>query len=215
MPHSILVVEDDQEVNQLLTARLREQGFVVQSNSDGERALATVRANHFDLVILDVMLPKLNGLEVLTQLRRDNIQPPVLLLTALGAEQDRIDGFKSGADDYLTKPFNTEELLLRVEVILRRSQTANQLFSSTHQSILAQLDLTPVEQQVMNTFLLHLGETLSKPFLYREALSKSFRRYDRTLDMHVSHIRKKMAELGQCSLRIKTIHGQGYQMYHV
>ncbi|MBB6521477.1 response regulator transcription factor [Pseudoteredinibacter isoporae] len=216
MSRHILIIEDDPKVNQLLQDLLNEQGFHTQACFDGQQGLESIRQHTFDLILLDVMLPKINGLDVLSQLR-ELCETPVILLTALGAEQDRIEGFKSGADDYLTKPFSTAELLLRIEAILRRTQyqqhqQATKMLSTEQ---LDALSLTPVERQIVNFFLDNYEQTLSKPLLYRQALQKSFNQYDRSLDMHISKIRKKLQTLDNTQLAIQTVHGQGYRLHRV
>ncbi|GAA6154052.1 response regulator transcription factor [Pseudoteredinibacter isoporae] len=216
MSRRILIIEDDLQVNQLLQDMLNQQQFQTQACFDGRQGLNTIRKQVFDLILLDVMLPNITGLEVLNQLRK-LCETPVILLTALGAEQDRIEGFKSGADDYLTKPFSTAELLLRIEAILRRTQVQQ---NQTHKNALnaEQLDtlsLTPVEQRIVNFFLENGEQTLSKPLLYRQVLQKSFNQYDRSLDMHISKIRKKLQTLGTCPLAIQTVHGKGYRLHRV
>lgn len=216
MSRHILIIEDDPEVNQLLQDMLSEQGFHTQASFDGQQGLDVIKQQTFDLILLDVMLPKINGLEVLSQLRT-LCETPVILLTALGAEQDRIEGFKSGADDYLTKPFSTAELLLRIEAILRRTQY-QQTQQQSHLLSPEQLEalcLTPVERQIMLFFLDNDAQTLSKPLLYRQALKKSFNQYDRSLDMHISKIRKKLQSLENNQLAIQTVHGQGYRLHRV
>lgn len=224
MSHAILVVEDDNAVNLLLTEKLTKLGNTVTSCSDGEQALILLAEQSYDLIILDVMLPRISGVEVLQQLRTQDISTPTLMLTALGAEQDRIAGFKAGADDYLTKPFSTEELLLRVEAILRRtkseSQFANQKTGENSTTeylsrLAVALEFTPIELQIMTVFFANIEQTLSKPYLYQEALSKSFRQFDRTLDMHISNIRKKIVTLENCDIKIQTVHGEGYKMFYV
>lgn len=217
MPRHILIIEDDSKLNQLLYAMLEEQGFLCSSCLDGKQGLEAIRQQAFDLILLDVMLPKINGLQVLSQLR-ELCETPVILLTALGAEQDRIEGFKTGADDYLTKPFSTEELLLRIEAILRR--TTNHSDSNIHSmqidhSLREKLQLTPVENQIVNVLLDNFEQTLSKPLLYRHALQKSFNQYDRSLDMHISKIRKKLFALDDCKIAVQTVHGKGYRLHRV
>ena len=228
-PLSILVVEDDMTVNQLVCEQLREAGYQTESAVDGLVGEDLACQKHFDLIILDIMLPGKSGLDILRSLRT-RCQTPVLMLTARGGEEDRIRGFRTGADDYLTKPFNMTELHLRIEAILRRAQP--QLFSEDNKSsdfsdvirfdsqqVCVSLDLsgrsediqlTLLEFDLLKTLADHSGEVMTKAFLYQSVLLREFSRYDRTLDMHISKIRKKLNAAGAGMNVIKTVRGQGY-----
>lgn len=225
MKYNILIIEDDQTVNFLLSKNLVNLGYQVDEAFDGEQGLTMALAKDYQIILLDVMIPKLDGFQVLEALREKKLTP-VLMLTAKGGEQDRICGFKTGADDYLSKPFNMAELELRIQAILRRTQTAPLSFlnkqTSTNSSILFNkkeglviiqdndIIFTPLEFNLLNTLVENQGEVLSKAHLYQKVLSREFSRYDRTLDMHISKIRKKITSAGMPVNTIKTVHGQGY-----
>ena len=224
MSAKILIIEDDHAVNELLANGLTSQGYDVYSSYDGLQGVLQARENHFDLILLDMLLPSLDGLDVLQKIREKK-QTPVLILTAKGAEEDRIRGFKSGADDYLTKPFSMPELILRVEAILRRtlvhkrvptSQKNAPFYIDPRQGTISvnghELALTPLEFNLLQALLHEKGKTLSKPYLYQIVLHKEYSRFDRTLDMHISNIRKKLTSAGIQRDLIKTIHGRGYTL---
>ncbi len=224
-PARILLIEDDRDVSNALTRILTKKGYHTIQSFTGREGLLTAINQNFHLILLDKMLPELDGLEVLQRLRKYR-DTPVVMLSACGAEQDRIDGFTGGADDYLPKPFNMTELLLRIEALLRRSMAQNKPASSINELSDGELclnlklqqlrcsgeevELTPIEFQLLKTFLTHRAEILSKPYLYQLVLNKSFSRYDRSLDMHVSNLRAKLTDLG-CLNKITTVRGQGYR----
>jgi len=228
----ILIIEDDQTVNFLLSENLVNLGYEVEVAHDGEEGLAMALANTYQIILLDVMIPKLDGFQVLEALREQKLTP-VLMLTAKGGEEDRICGFKTGADDYLSKPFNMAELELRIQAIIRRTQMIHKLnnqqsndskdaietsdssiqFNKQDGIVIIQnqdIPFTPLEFNLLYTLVENQGEVLSKPQLYQRVLSREFSRYDRTLDMHISKIRKKITSAGMAVNTIKTVHGQGY-----
>jgi two-component system response regulator PfeR len=222
----ILIVEDDKVLSDQLAELLRDKGFVIDQCHDGQQGLLYALKKKFDLILLDVLLPTLSGFAVLNALRKTD-QTPVMMLTACGAEQERIEGYSKGADDYLPKPFNLMELMLRIDVLLRRSRhilantnlpsllTLNGLvLNKTKQSIVYHeqpVILTPIQFRLLWSLTQSQNEVLSKPYLYLTVLAKSFSQYDRTLDMHVSRIRKKLVEAGMPSERLVTVHGKGYR----
>lgn len=232
MSSNILIVEDDLAVNDLLFKNLINLGYTVDTAFNGEEGLRLALDNDYKIILLDVMIPKLDGFQVLKSLRLKK-STPVLMLTAKGNEEDRICGFKTGADDYLSKPFNMAELELRIQAILRRTQVlsklettepknsshSNEVFSESIQ--LNKKDglvkvkkqnvvFTPIEFDLLYTLVEEQGEVLSKPHLYQRVLLREFSRYDRTLDMHISKIRKKITGAGMAVNTIKTVRGQGY-----
>ena len=223
-PARILLIEDDREVSHSVAELLRNKGYHCVQSFNGREGLVMAINQNFDLILLDKMLPELDGLELLQRLRKYK-DTPVLMLSACGAEQDRIDGFNGGADDYLPKPFNTTELELRIVALLRRSRNHNKpvrsgaiitdgdLVLDTHNQQLTiagqEVELTPIEFELLKTFLGHKDEVLSKPYLYQLVLKKPFSRYDRSLDMHVSNLRSKM-NMPDEAKRIHTVRGQGY-----
>lgn len=224
IPARILLIEDDADVSDSVAELLTRQGYHVRQCFDGRDGLTTAINQSFHLILLDKMLPQLDGLEVLQRLRKYR-DTPVIMLTACGAEQDRIDGFTGGADDYLPKPFNMTELQLRIEALLRRSMAAAKPAQQSKtiednglrlNTALEQLEvedepveLTPIEFALIKTFVTHKGEVLSKPYLYQLVLKKPFSRYDRGLDMHVSNLRAKLGKYSNIG-RIVTFRGQGY-----
>lgn len=220
MKSTILIIEDDQAVNELLIKNLVNLGYSVESAFDGETGLNLALNNDYEIILLDVMIPKLDGFQVLQALRVKK-STPVLMLTAKGGEQDRIFGFKTGADDYLSKPFNMAELELRIQAILRRTQglpkaevssTSIQFYKKEGLVHIKDetIPFTPLEFDLLFTLVQEQGEVLSKAQLYQRVLLKEFSRYDRTLDMHISKIRKKITSAGMAVNTIKTVRGLGY-----
>lgn len=222
----ILIVEDDATLSEQITQLLQSRGFDTRHESDGNAGLQAVLEENFDLVLLDIRLPSLNGLSLLNQLRQIK-QTPVMMITASGAEQERIEGYRKGADDYLPKPFNFTEMMLRIDALLRRSKTLNDsgtqkseiivdvLYLNRIQQVTKYhsrlLEFTPIQFKLLWMLVDYKGETLSKAFLYHSVLNKPFSRYDRSLDMHLSRVRKKLVETGMPPERLATVHGQGYR----
>lgn len=220
---SILVVEDDQVLNKQLSTLMQDAGYAVESSFDGEEAILATTKQHFDLVLLDVMLPERDGISVLSMLRKTS-QVPVIMVTAKGAEEERIKGLRQGADDYIAKPFNTTELLLRIEALLRRAHQAgrqhsqsvkvdNLMLDRQSQSVTiddALLELTSTQFKILWQLGLHQGEVLSKAYLSQQALNRTLGTYDRGLDMHLSRIRRKLNQAGWQGDRLQTVHGEGY-----
>lgn len=226
-PANILIIEDDPEYGQQLSGVLGDKGFNVDCCGDGEQGLLAALNQKFDLVLLDVELPTLSGFSVLKRLRKVK-QTPVMMLTGCSSEGHRIEGFRSGADDYLPKPFSITEMVLRVEALLRRTlkqegctrQCTLVADDLTLQRISKQvtygdcsLDLTPIQFRLLWTLIENRGDVLSKPYLYQAVLERPFARYDRTLDMHLSRIRKKLEEVGMGNEHLVTVHGKGYRFH--
>lgn len=224
---SILIIEDDHRLSFQLSEMLQASGFKTNTADDGEKGLAFALGETFNLILLDVGLPGTDGFTLLKSIRQQQ-QTPVLMLTAHGAEEERITGLKNGADDYLSKPFNFTELLLRIEAILKRSQGLGRrdLLSpqlDRHGLVLNRqlqqvwfnetpVTLTAVQFRLLWMLLSHAGQTLSKPMLYRQVLERDFSRYDRSLDMHISRIRRKLINAGMAADCIQTLHGSGYRL---
>ncbi|MEM7098066.1 MAG: response regulator transcription factor [Pseudomonadota bacterium] len=220
---SILVVEDDPQLNRQLVDALSDQKYVVVSCADGEQGLVLATSQRYDLILLDVMLPKLDGLSVLNILRRTS-ETPVIIVSARHAEEERIKGLSAGADDYLSKPFNIEELLLRIDAVLRRSLvSANDsedqlelddlMIDRKERSAKAcgqLLELTPTQLNLLWTLARNLGEVLPRAYLYQAVLNRSHSAYDRSLDMHLSRVRRKLNAAGWDGSRLRTVHGKGY-----
>ena len=217
----VAVVEDEPALRQLLAAYLQRAGFAVQLYEDGASALAGVRESAPALVILDVLLPKLDGFAVLERLQNDGTAPPVLLLTAKSTEADRLRGLQLGADDYVTKPFSPAEVVLRVEAILRRVRSGpptprtrtvagitvdedRHLVEVANQPI----TLTPTEFRLLTLLINRPGWTLTRQQLLDGAVGTDFLGYDRNVDVHVANLRKK---LGLRPSPIHTVYGVGYR----
>lgn len=217
----ILAVEDDFLLASQLQIHLQQSGHCV-TLSDGNNGMRLAERGNFDLILLAVLGP--DGLGLLEQLRRRS-HVPVLLMSALGDEQHRIAGFSQGADDYLPKPFSIAELCVRVTAILRRvayeRQTApprdpgELVFDETGTDVSlagSHAGLTVSEYRVLELLWRHLNEVLSKPFLYQQALRRGYARHDRSLDMHISHLRRKLQAIGYRAARLETVWGQGYML---
>ena len=222
----ILIIEDDPALSSQLGELLTGRGYAVNASLRGECGLAMALEDAPDLVLLDVMLPDSNGFSVLRRLREQQ-QTPVIMLTACGAEEERIRGLRHGADDYLAKPFNFTELQLRIDAVLRRSRSHETPRSTQPQQLQVDelhldrhaqharvgeclLTLTPIQFRLLWHLVAHRGEALSKPYLYRMVLERDYSSYDRSLDMHVSRIRRRLVEAGLAADRLQTLHGRGY-----
>jgi len=220
--NKLLLIEDDQELSELLVRLLTMEGYDVDTANDGKTGLAIALEGNHHMVLLDVMLPLLDGFEVLKKLRQTS-QLPVLMLTAKGDEIDRVIGLEFGADDYLPKPFNDRELLARIKAILRRSQIVHQkiqqvqlgdvfLHHGRQEAKCADetLDLTGTEFLLLAELLEAPGELLDKNTLNQKVLGKRLQAFDRSLDMHMSNLRKKLPLREDGLPRIKTVRGHGY-----
>jgi|SRR6476469_9147701 two-component system response regulator CpxR len=220
----ILVVDDDTELCSLVAEYLKPEGFQVEAVHDGKAGLARALNGDYLLVVLDVMLPGLNGFDVLRKIR-DSSRMPVLLLTARGEDVDRIVGLEIGADDYLPKPFNPRELVARIRAILRRTNVKEgdtpvpdvikvgdvELDPATR-SVLHNgkpVDLTSVEFGLLQVLLREAGRVVTREALVDEVLGRKFSPFDRSIDMHVSKVRKKLGD-SDSEDHIKTVRGAGY-----
>ncbi len=222
MTQTILIADDDRELCELLREYLGQEGFGVRLAFDGEQALAESRRPGLDAMVLDIMMPRMNGIDVLRNLRRES-ELPVIMLTARGDDLDRIIGLELGADDYLAKPANPRELLARIRAVLRRSKshsTAPVLevedLKLNQAKRELQLDgevkeLTSTEFSILQLLLQRSGEVVEKKDLYLAALGREPVAYDRSIDMHVSNLRRKLGPARDGSERIETIRGLGYQ----
>lgn len=223
----ILLVDDDQELCQLLEDFLQLEGFEVDICHDGQCALSKGLNNQYDVIVLDVMMPKLNGFDTLRELRSSSTTP-VLMMTARGDEVDRIVGFEMGADDYLPKPCSPRELVARLKAIIRRvdlekpaSQDANhdciavgdlQLNHAAHRVERGgeALELTHTEFSLLQILMQQAGSLVSKEELMRKALNRRLGAFDRSIDMHMSNLRRKLGAYPEGNPRIKTVRGLGY-----
>jgi len=222
MPQTILIADDDTELCELLQEYFVQEGFDIRLAFDGERALTESRRPGVDVMVLDIMMPRMNGIDVLRQLRKES-ELPVIMLTARGEDLDRIIGLELGADDYLAKPANPRELLARIRAILRRASShstsamldvgdllLNQARRELHCDGKA-VELTSTEFSILQLLLQRSGEVVEKKDLYLAALGREPVAYDRSVDMHVSNLRRKLGPAKDGSERIETIRGIGYQ----
>ncbi|KJF91788.1 response regulator transcription factor [Photobacterium leiognathi] len=210
----ILVVDDDVQLCTLLTEVLEDEGHEVNCVHCGESALTYLQSTGVDLVLLDVMLPNLDGMQVARRICQ-RFATPILMLTALGDETTMLDGLQAGADQFLVKPFKVEELLARISAILRRVGLERQrqcLPSSTPEleSQLSRLPLTGTELDLLKYLIKHNEIVISKAELQKVVLKKELSPFDRNLDMHISNIRRKMVLAGMSKQHIKTVRGRGY-----
>lgn len=210
----VLIVDDDIPLCELLETVLQEEGYTVSSVHCGESALQYMEKTSVDLVLLDVMLPNLNGMQVARRICQ-RFATPILMLTALNDENSMLDGYQAGADQYIGKPFNVAELLMRIKAILRRVglERQRQAMCNTVQSISGQLNslpLTGTEAELLCYLVKNQGVVISKAELQTQVLKKELSPFDRNLDMHISNIRRKLVEAGLSKQHIKTFRGKGY-----
>lgn len=226
----ILLIDDDIELCELMSRFLRNEGFQVTATHDGDSGLRCIREQRFDLAILDIMMPGKNGMDVLRELRQSTSADshlPVIMLTARGDEMDRIIGLELGADDYLSKPCNPRELAARIRAVLRRTEFRQQSVSksdSVHtlgsiewhpqsRTVLEHgkiIELTATEYNILAFLMQHAGEVVDKHQLSKSALGKRLGPFDRALDVHIGHLRKKLAPAANHEPRIKTVRSVGW-----
>lgn len=236
MPETILVVEDEPSLQETLTYNLEKQGYTVESVGDGRSALEAARRLKPDLILLDIMLPELDGVEVCKTLRREDFPSPIIMLTARDDEIDRVVGLEVGADDYLTKPFSMRELMARVKAQLRRTQvireelekmktdvpaekqdvlTLNNLaINITRREVMlngAPLALKPQEYDLLLFFAEHKGHMLSREFVLERVWGWDYVGDSRTVDVHVRWLRQKIEADPANPVRIVTVRGGGYR----
>lgn len=228
MKNRILVIDDDIELCELLNEYLGSEGFEVETVNHGEEGALQALANDYALVVLDVMLPGMNGFDVLRKIRESS-KLPVIMLTARGDDIDRIVGLELGADDYLPKPFNPRELVARIRAIQRRAETqsgssmgrsqssevtvGDVTLSTVNRSVKRGgevLELTSVEFTLLEVLLRQAGQVISREDLVEKALGRRLSAYDRSIDVHVSALRKKLGHYYEGAERIKTVRGIGY-----
>ncbi|MDX9740049.1 MAG: response regulator transcription factor [Gammaproteobacteria bacterium] len=219
----ILLADDDEELCDMLGAYVRREGFDVDCAHDGEAALASALTGAYDLIVLDVMMPKRDGFDVLRRLRRESLVP-VLMLTARGSDVDSIVGLELGADDYLPKPCNPRVLVARMRAVLRRAGAETDDDTGDLQVGDIELrrgarrvrradevvELTSTEFSVLAVLLESAGRVVGKEALSEQALGRKLTRYDRSLDMHISNLRRKLGPLPDGEERIQTVRGVGY-----
>lgn len=216
----ILVVEDDRKVASFLERGLREEGYSVDVAHDGEDGRLKAHVHEYDLLLLDVMLPGVSGLEVVRDLRKRERATPVLMLTARDSEDDVVTGLDAGADDYLTKPFGFDELLARVRALLRRGGTGRpdrliyadiELDRMKHEAFRAgtKLDLTPKEFRLLEFFLINPERVVRRTELLEKVWDLTFDPMSNVVDVHVGHLRRKLRRASSDPL-LQTVRGVGY-----
>lgn len=228
MMERVLIVDDDEELCELVAEYLEPEGFSVEVTDDGLAGVERALANTYAIIVLDVMLPDINGFEVLRRIRAKS-RTPVLMLTARGADVDRIVGLELGADDYLPKPFNPRELVARIQAILRRTRdiTAAAAATPLPDTLIVgdvrlntgartvhrggePVELTSAEFDVLALMLAKAGRVVSREELSEAALGRPLAPLDRSIDMHVSSLRRKLGTEADGVERFKTVRGTGY-----
>jgi two-component system alkaline phosphatase synthesis response regulator PhoP len=226
MEQSVLIVDDEKPIVTLLTFNLRQAGFQTDQAFDGLHAIDKATHNHYDLIILDLMLPKMDGMEVCHYLRTHHIYTPILMLTAKDEESDKILGLESGADDYLTKPFSPKEVIARIKAILRRINKTNEypvtkievgniiIFPERYEVKINRelIVFTRKEFELLYYLAKHKGEVISRDQLLREVWDYDFAGDTRIVDVHISHLRDKIEPDSKKPAYIKTVRGLGYKM---
>ncbi len=221
----ILVVEDEDKIRTALTDFLEFHGFGVTEAADGLEADQAAAAGGFDLILLDLMLPKVSGEQLCRKWRRDGMQTPIIMLTAKGQEKERVSGLNLGADDYITKPFSLEELLARIKAVLRRTDPARAVgqtfeFGDLDVDIAAlkikrrekEIEITRREAGIIQHFAANPNRVISREELYKEVWNETMTELGtRTVDMHIAKLRNKIEQNTADPQIIKTIRGAGYK----
>lgn len=220
----VLVIEDELSLRVTLSDRLTADGYAVQAVADGESGLARAR-DAFDLIILDVMLPGINGFDTCRELRRRGTMAPILMLTARGQLHDKVSGLRLGADDYLTKPFHMAELIARLEALLRRRPSRPERGGEVYRfgDVMVNfrsaevtrggrpVELSPRELKLLRHFVAHRGETLSRDELLTDVWGHAVSPLTRTVDAHVAGLRQKLEPEPHAPQHLVTVHGLGYK----
>lgn len=226
MKQSVLVVDDEVSIVTLLTFNLNKAGFLSDVAYNGKEAVRKAKQNKYDMILLDVMLPELGGMDVCKQLRQSRIETPVIMLTAKGEESDKILGLELGADDYLTKPFSPKEVIARINAVLRRTKNnsknnhsilkvghlvlnAARYTSEFNKEIIL---LTRKEFELLFYLATNLNDILSRDTLLKEVWNYDFAGDTRIVDVHISRLREKIEPNVRKPIYIKTVHGLGYKM---
>jgi heavy metal response regulator len=219
-PVRILVVEDEKKVASFIKKGLEEEGYAVDVAADGEEGLAMALTGVHDLIILDIRLPKMDGLRVLQELRRDSVSVPVLLLTVRATIEDKVLGLDAGADDYLTKPFAFQELVARVRALLRRRAEADPIVLQIGDLRLdparrivcrggGKIDLTPREFALLDYFMRNPGRVLTRTMITEHVWDYSFDTSTNVIDVYVNYLRRKI-DAGRTPKLLHTVRGVGY-----
>lgn len=223
----ILVVDDDEKIVKILVTYLTKEGYLTEIATDGRSAVEKARQWQPDVVLLDVMLPELDGWGVCKEIRRDS-DVPIIMLTARDAETDRVIGLEIGADDYVTKPFSPRELIARIRAILRRVKPEGRrdidgdalrvgeiVFHQYNHTLTVQgnpVELTLTEHKMLELFLTHPDQVLSRLQLIEYVQGYAFEGYERTVDSHIKNLRKKLGDSSGEPRYIKTVYGVGYKL---
>jgi len=224
----VLIVEDEEAIRQTLRYNLTREGYVVSEAGTGSEALASARRERPDVILLDVMLPEMSGLEVCRVLRQE-LTTPILMLTAKGSELDKVVGLQVGADDYVTKPFSLNELMARISALLRRAEMTVAPRAETREveefggfridraarrveAHGAEVRLAPKEFDLLSLLLLHAGRVLSRHTIINEVWGSRFYGDPKTVDVHVRWLREKFEKFEQLPFRINTVFGVGYRL---
>jgi len=229
MSARVLIVEDDEAMSVALRDGFQYEGYSVTLARDGEAGLQMATTDPPDLILLDVMLPKMTGLDICRQLRSGGHGVPIIMLTARGQEIDKVLGLRQGADDYVTKPFGFMELMARVEAVLRRCTSSPGSGTAPAETVFRfgdvtvdfrsceawkgshPIDLSPRELKLLGYFLQHRGEVISRETLLDEVWDYNAVLYTRTVDMHIAKLRKKIATAARAPEAIETVRGEGYR----
>jgi two-component system, OmpR family, alkaline phosphatase synthesis response regulator PhoP len=219
----VLVVDDDVKTVELVKLYLNRDGYRVLTAYNGNDALQMTRENHPDLIVLDLMLPGINGLDVCRTLRKES-EVPIIMLTALTTDDDRLTGLNCGADDYMTKPFSPRELAARVRAVLRRLPGERGPERIMHGNLAVDfmkheayieskpLNLTPIEFKILGALVKEPGRVFSRAQIIESALGQDFDSFDRTIDVHILKLRRKLEPDPHHPKYIKTIYGAGYKL---
>lgn len=223
----VLLVDDDAELGEMLKEYLEREGFGATAVQDGETGVAAALSGGYALIVLDVMMPRLNGIDALRRIRQHDSRVPVLMLTARGDDVDRIVGLELGADDYVPKPCTPRELVARIRAILRRTQAQDAAAPTAAPLTVgrltlwpekrraewndAPLELTSTEFNLLEVLVRHAGKVVGKQELSEQALGRPLARYDRSIDVHLSSVRHKLGLDAQGRSPIQTVRGLGYQ----
>lgn len=221
---SILIVDDEIEMRQLLRIYLQQENYVIAEAANGKEAYKMIANNDYDLMILDVMMPVMDGIETMKMVRKES-DIPIMLLTAKGAVQDKVTGLTMGADDYLVKPFDEGELMARVKALLRRTKKTsgndqvlkyNGLLINLSSRVVSyhdqNINLTQTEFDLLVTLIQHKGKVLSREQLVELIWGIDFTGEDRTIDSHIKNLREKLSAYGIGRTVIKTVWGIGYKV---
>ena len=229
MASTVLIVEDDPHTVEVVRLYLRRDGHTVLTASNGKDGLRMAQESAPDLVVLDLMLPEMGGLEVCRELRKES-DVPIVMLTARAEEEDRVAGFELGADDYVTKPFSPRELAARIRAVLRRTAqdreedspsglTYREITLDTHRRVVSvgqtSLNLTPTEYRLLAMFLREPGRTFTRDEIISRVFGYDFDGFDRTVDSHVSGLRRKLDAAAKDRRYIQTVYGVGYRLNDV